>query len=243
MTFTSPCCRKPEDNVTHAPARLPRSRPSISYNGPTQLARFTLGMRSLAFRPLTRLPHSSLRLPVSASRTMSKRARSPSPVAGGAAGLKEKKSRTTAAQVVHRKVATAEAAAAVDTKPPYFQLRDAAKSLAAPDQPGQAIVFWQRFQDMRIDDNRALSQASQHAQQLGLPLVVLFVISPDDYEAHDCSPRRVDFVLRNLAVLKVGHFALYIRVANVWTRMDTQSCTFPFMSSPTDPARRYQRLS
>lgn len=135
---------------------------------------------------------------------MTKRARCPSPVSGGAAGLKEKKPRTVEAQIVHRKVASAEAAAAVDAKPPYFQLRDAAKNVPAPKQAGQAVVFWQRFQDMRIDDNRALSQASQHAHRLGLPLVVLFVISPDEYEAHDRSPRRIDFVLRNLAMLKVS---------------------------------------
>lgn len=36
-----------------------------------------------------------------------------------------------------------------------------------------------------------------------VPLIVLFVISPQDYVAHDRGPRKVDFVLRNLKSLKV----------------------------------------
>lgn len=54
-----------------------------------------------------------------------------------------------------------------------------------------------------VQDNRALSQASSQAAKDGIPLLVLFVISPQDYVAHDRSARRVDFTLRNLSVLKV----------------------------------------
>jgi hypothetical protein len=129
--------------------------------------------------------------------------RAPSPEAGGADGLTENKPGTSEAQVVHRKIASPEAAAVVDAHPPFFQLRDAAKLVPIPQEPGQAVVYWQRMQDMRACDNRALAQASQHAQQLNLPLVVLFVISPDEYAAHDRSARRIDFALRNLAELRV----------------------------------------
>ena len=41
------------------------------------------------------------------------------------------------------------------------------------------------------------------AKQDNLPLVVFFIISSQDYIAHDRSARRVDFTLRNLSVLKV----------------------------------------
>lgn len=44
------------------------------------------------------------------------------------------------------------------------------------------------------------------ARKENIPLLALFVISPQDYIAHDRSPRRIDFVLRNLVCLKVGVF-------------------------------------
>jgi len=56
---------------------------------------------------------------------------------------------------------------------------------------------------MIVVDNRALSQASKRAQETDIPLIVLFVISPQDYVAHDRGPRKVDFVLRNLKSIKV----------------------------------------
>lgn len=58
-----------------------------------------------------------------------------------------------------------------------------------------------------VADNRALHLASEQAQKDGIPLLVLFVISPQDYEAHDRGPRRIDFMLRNLELLKVLHFS------------------------------------
>ena len=56
---------------------------------------------------------------------------------------------------------------------------------------------------MVVVDNRALSQASKRAREVGVPLIVLFVISPQDYVAHDRGPRKIDFVLRNLESVKV----------------------------------------
>ncbi|KAH7343501.1 DNA photolyase, FAD-binding/Cryptochrome [Rhizoctonia solani] len=67
---------------------------------------------------------------------------------------------------------------------------------------GDSVIYWMRMEDMRIRDNRAFSAASNVAQDLGVPLVVLFVLSPADYISHDRSPRRIDFCLRNLTVLK-----------------------------------------
>lgn len=45
--------------------------------------------------------------------------------------------------------------------------------------------------------------ASEKATKESIPLVVLFVISPQDYAAHDRSARRIDFTLRNLEITKV----------------------------------------
>jgi deoxyribodipyrimidine photo-lyase len=54
----------------------------------------------------------------------------------------------------------------------------------------------------KVDDNRAFSAASILAQKHNVPLVALFILSPQDYVAHDRGARRIDFVLRNLDVLK-----------------------------------------
>lgn len=54
-----------------------------------------------------------------------------------------------------------------------------------------------------VNDNKALSRASKQAQQDGIPLLALFIISPQDYIAHDIGARKIDFVFRNLYSLKV----------------------------------------
>lgn len=36
-----------------------------------------------------------------------------------------------------------------------------------------------------------------------MPLIALFIISPQDYTAHDTSPRKIDFTVRNLVKVKV----------------------------------------
>lgn len=67
---------------------------------------------------------------------------------------------------------------------------------------GGAVVYWMRMKDLRIKDNRALAAASATAQEEGKHLVVLHVISPGDYKAHDRAAVRIDFVLRNLKLLQ-----------------------------------------
>lgn len=54
-----------------------------------------------------------------------------------------------------------------------------------------------------VRDNRALAHASAQAQKDGVPLLVLFVLSPQDYAAHDRGARRIDFTLRILGNIKV----------------------------------------
>jgi deoxyribodipyrimidine photo-lyase len=56
-----------------------------------------------------------------------------------------------------------------------------------------------------VHDNRALSRASEKAVTDDVPLVVIFVLSPQDYIAHDRGARRIDFTLRNLSSIKVFH--------------------------------------
>lgn len=67
--------------------------------------------------------------------------------------------------------------------------------------PGRAVVHWFK-RDTRTMDNHALHLASETAQKHNLPLIALYLVSPQDFEAHLTAPVRVDFILRNLQVLK-----------------------------------------
>nr|POE99423.1 deoxyribodipyrimidine photo-lyase [Quercus suber] len=66
---------------------------------------------------------------------------------------------------------------------------------------GDAVVHWFK-RDLRLSDNRALHLASERAKSKNVPLICMFVVSPQDYEAHVTSARRVDFELRTLEVMK-----------------------------------------
>ncbi|PPQ99040.1 hypothetical protein CVT24_003600 [Panaeolus cyanescens] len=102
------------------------------------------------------------------------------------------------------KVATKEAAALVDADPPLVKLLEALNRGAVESSGGRSVVYWMRMADLRgeVRDNRALARASEKAVQDNVPLIVLFVIVPQDYVAHDRSARRIDFTLRNLRSLK-----------------------------------------
>ncbi|KAH8105917.1 DNA photolyase, FAD-binding/Cryptochrome [Cristinia sonorae] len=100
------------------------------------------------------------------------------------------------------KIATAENAAKADQNQPIFKLLEEVKRTVKNPPKGDAVVYWMRMEDMRISDNTALSQASELAVKSGVPLLVLFVLSPQDYKAHDRGARRIDFTLRNLRVIQ-----------------------------------------
>lgn len=157
---------------------------------------------------------------------MAKRARSASNasvnIQGKSSGhLKRARSLTTSNGFAPNKIASSVAAAAVDADPPLSNLLKAVDSGLKNCSKGASIVYWMRMGDLRselhyllfrdatevcapVSDNRALSLASQQAKNDGIPLVVLFALSPQDYVAHDRSPRRIDFTLRNLALMKVS---------------------------------------
>ncbi|KAL0067544.1 DNA photolyase phr1 [Marasmius tenuissimus] len=131
---------------------------------------------------------------------MAKRSRSPS--VSRAESPTKKNRPTSSVSFPHRKVATAQAAAAVDADPPLHKLNQAVKDGVKSPKKGEAVVYWMRMCDMRISDNTALSMASEKAKSDKVPLVVVFLFSPQDYIAHDRGARRIDFVIRNLNSLK-----------------------------------------
>ncbi|KAK5631706.1 hypothetical protein RRF57_007420 [Xylaria bambusicola] len=72
-----------------------------------------------------------------------------------------------------------------------------------------AVVHWFKM-DLRITDNRALWEASEKAREAGVPLICIYIVSPQDFEAHLTSPARVDFMIRTLHVIKKDLAALDI---------------------------------
>ncbi|EFR02321.1 deoxyribodipyrimidine photo-lyase [Nannizzia gypsea CBS 118893] len=68
-------------------------------------------------------------------------------------------------------------------------------------QPGRAVVHWFK-QDLRLQDNRSLHRAYSLARSHNIPLICLYIFSPEDLTAHLCSRPRVDLMLRTLATLK-----------------------------------------
>ncbi|EED20432.1 deoxyribodipyrimidine photo-lyase Phr1, putative [Talaromyces stipitatus ATCC 10500] len=68
-------------------------------------------------------------------------------------------------------------------------------------KPRNAVVHWFKG-DLRLNDNRALKMASELAAKNEIPLVCMYIMSPQDLTAHCSSPARVDFTLRNLRVLQ-----------------------------------------
>ena len=75
-------------------------------------------------------------------------------------------------------------------------------------------LIWFRH-DLRIHDNTAL-----HAAVYAGPTVAVFIISPQQWLAHNDAPSKVDFLLRNLAELKKTlatlNVPLLIRSADHW---------------------------
>ncbi|KAF7977458.1 hypothetical protein HWV62_3639 [Athelia sp. TMB] len=148
---------------------------------------------------------------------MAKRARSKSPAkAAGPSPVNEtKRPRTITTTFNPNKIATVENSAVVDVDPPLQRLLTAVENTVKNPAKGECVVYWMRMADLRIEDNRALALASAQAVKDDIPLVGLFVISPQDYAAHDRSPRRIDFTLRNLRLVKSALADLHIPLHTV----------------------------
>jgi deoxyribodipyrimidine photo-lyase len=92
---------------------------------------------------------------------------------------------------------------------------------------GSSVVHWFK-RDLRLQDNRSLSLASQKAKEKGIPLICVYIVSPQDYQAHATSAVRVDFELRTLAVMKADLAELNIPLY-VTTVEDRKAVTYHLM--------------
>lgn len=100
--------------------------------------------------------------------------------------------------------ARAQAYADEEIQRPIEELQAALEETAKEREsvkPSKSVIHWFKM-DMRHTDNTALALASQKAQDAGVPLICVYLLSPQDFEAHLLSPARVDFMLRSLAVLQ-----------------------------------------
>ena len=75
------------------------------------------------------------------------------------------------------------------------------KSARAKTEVGKTVVHWYK-NDLRISDNKSLRMASDKAKSKNVPLICVYIISPQDFEAHFTAAVRVDFILRNLEHLR-----------------------------------------
>ncbi|CAE7032222.1 hypothetical protein P3342_006790 [Pyrenophora teres f. teres] len=69
------------------------------------------------------------------------------------------------------------------------------------DGSGDAVVHWFK-RDLRIRDNTGLSKAAELAKERGVGLIGIWLMSPQDWEAHLVSPPKCDFELRSVELLQ-----------------------------------------
>ncbi|KAI9773125.1 MAG: hypothetical protein M1840_008246 [Geoglossum simile] len=87
---------------------------------------------------------------------------------------------------------------------PVEELHDAIRDTQSDSERVKvkaAAIHWFRC-DLRIHDNTALHHAAEIARKSDAPLICLYIVSPQDFQAHLTSPARVDFILRTLETLK-----------------------------------------
>lgn len=96
----------------------------------------------------------------------------------------------------------------------------------------KAVIFWFKS-DLRIKDNHGLYLASKKAKEEAVPLVCMYIVSPEDLEAHLTSPARVDFIFRSLAKLaeKLKELNVPLYVETVHRRCDVPSAIIKFCHS------------
>lgn len=77
----------------------------------------------------------------------------------------------------------------------------AARAAIRNGDAGEAVIHWFK-RDLRVRDNTALSQASLLAKEKGVGVIAVWILSPQDWEAHLVSPAKCDFELRSVALLQ-----------------------------------------
>ena len=89
----------------------------------------------------------------------------------------------------------------IDQHTPYEQLQEILEKNTSGHNP-RNVLHWFRSKDIRQEDNKALSAASQKAKEGSGSLITMYLHSPRDVEWHGTSAARLDFILESLKILK-----------------------------------------
>lgn len=76
-----------------------------------------------------------------------------------------------------------------------------ARTAIRDQKQGDSVVHWFK-RDLRIRDNTGLSKASALAKEIGKGVIGVWIMSPQDWEAHLVSPAKCDFELRSVDALR-----------------------------------------
>ncbi|KAJ4368728.1 DNA photolyase phr1 [Didymella sp. IMI 355093] len=77
----------------------------------------------------------------------------------------------------------------------------AARKTIQDKKQGDAVIHWFK-RDLRIRDNTGLSKASALAKEMKKGVIGVWILSPQDWDAHLVSPAKCDFELRSVETLK-----------------------------------------
>lgn len=77
----------------------------------------------------------------------------------------------------------------------------AARKAIRDKKQGDAVIHWFK-RDLRIRDNTGLSKASALANEMKKGVIGVWIMSPQDWEAHLVSPAKCDFELRSVETLR-----------------------------------------
>ena len=89
----------------------------------------------------------------------------------------------------------------IDAELPYDELKERLEAQAS-DKDVTKVVHWFRSKDLRIQDNRALSDASAVAKEAGKPLIAVYLNCPAEFRWHGTSPARIDFIFETLKIVQ-----------------------------------------
>ena len=89
----------------------------------------------------------------------------------------------------------------IDAQNPYEALKEL---LEAQDTSGKVtkVLHWFRSKDLRIQDNKALYDASETAREAKVPLICCYLNCEPEFNWHGTSPARVDFILETLRLMQ-----------------------------------------
>ncbi|KAI9716756.1 MAG: hypothetical protein M1828_007563 [Chrysothrix sp. TS-e1954] len=90
----------------------------------------------------------------------------------------------------------------VDQHTPMSELDSLLSDEKSNNATPRNVLHWFRSKDIRMQDNKALSAASQKAKEGKGSLLTMYLFSPADMDWHGTSPARTDLILQSLGLLK-----------------------------------------